>query len=263
MNEHIVYLKLVKGLKSYAKKNKFSKAILGISGGVDSALTACLAVHALGKENVLGVFMPSPYTSELSKKNAITLAKNLHIRLVEIPITKLYNTYIDHLKIHFKGTRVDKTEQNLQARIRANILMAFSNKFNCLVLATGNKSEALVGYATLYGDAAGGIAPIGNLYKKDVYALANHMNRISHKEIVPREVMNRAPSAELRPNQKDEDDIPPYTVLDEILSLMIDQKKSVSVIIKKGFERKTVEKIHSLVNASEFKRQQSPQPLPL
>ncbi|HLC64663.1 MAG TPA: NAD(+) synthase [Candidatus Nanoarchaeia archaeon] len=262
MNEQKILSVLVNGLKDYCRKNNFSKAILGISGGVDSALTATIAVRALGRENVLGVLMPSKYTSELSKSNARLLARNLGIKLIEVPIQEVYDTYIRHLKAHFRGTRIDKTEQNLQARIRANVLMAFSNKFGYLVLATGNKSEAMVGYATLYGDAAGGIAPIGNLYKRDVYNLANYINRTSGKEVIPESVISRAPTAELKPNQKDEDDIPSYDVLDEVLFLL-DSKMKQKDIVKKGFDSQTVDKVAKMIKASEFKRSQSPKALPL
>lgn len=206
--------------------------------------------------------MPSKHTSDLSKSNARMVARNLGICLYEVPIKEIYDVYIKHLKAPFRGTRIDKTEQNLQARIRANILMAFSNKFNYLVLATGNKSEAMVGYATLYGDAAGGIAPIGNLYKRDVYSVANFINRTEKRGIIPESVISRAPTAELKPNQKDEDDIPPYDVLDEVLFLL-DRKLKQKDIVRKGFDIETVDKVAKMIKASEFKRSQSPKALPL
>ncbi|MFC1769208.1 NAD(+) synthase [Nanoarchaeota archaeon] len=261
MKEEKVLRVLTKGLKNYCKKNGFHKVILGISGGVDSALTASIAVMALGKDNINGVYMPSKFSSRLSKKNAVLLARNLGIHLLEVPIKRMYSSYIKTMRKVFSAKDVDTTKQNIQSRIRANILMAYSNKYNYLVLATGNKSEGLVGYTTLYGDSAGGIAPIGNVYKTDVYKLSTFINQKLKKEIIPKSILMRPPSAELKPSQKDEDDIPPYSILDEILKLYYDKKITPKKIIKKGYNKEIVNKVVKMVKISEFKRAQSPNPL--
>lgn len=248
---------LVLGLRDYAHKNGFKKAVLGVSGGIDSALVAALASEALGPENVLGLVMPSRYTSKQSLKDASLLASNLGIKSEPIPIDELFESYLKTLKEHFEDTRPDNTEQNIQARIRGNLLMAFSNKFGYLVLATGNKSELAVGYATLYGDMSGGLAPIGDVPKTMVYALARWFNQREQTDQIPIGILERAPSAELAPNQKDADDLPPYELLDQVLELYIEENLSSKEIIAKGFDEGLVRSIISRIDHSEFKRRQA------
>jgi NAD+ synthase (glutamine-hydrolysing) len=208
---------LVLGLRDYVQKTGFKDTIIGLSGGVDSALVACLAVQALGPQHVLGVSMPSPYSSKASVEDAQALADNLGIRLKTIPITPMFNQYLDNLKNHFEGRPADAAEENIQARIRGVILMALSNKFGSLVLTTGNKSEMSVGYCTLYGDMCGGLAVIADVYKTDIYRIANYINR--ERKIIPQDIIDKAPSAELKPGQTDQDFLPPYEVLDNILRM--------------------------------------------
>jgi NAD+ synthase (glutamine-hydrolysing) len=238
-------------------KNGFEKAVLGISGGIDSALVAALAADALGSENVLGLLMPSRYTSKQSLKDASLLASNLGIKSEPIPIDELFESYLKTLKEHFEDTRPDNTEQNIQARIRGNILMAFSNKFGHLVLATGNKSELAVGYATLYGDMAGGLAPIGDVPKTMVYELARWFNQREGTDQIPIGILERAPSAELAPDQKDADDLPPYELLDQVLELYIEENLSSKEIIERGFDEGLVRSIISRIDRNEFKRRQA------
>lgn len=247
---------LVTSIRQYASANGFKKAVLGLSGGIDSAVTCCLAVEALGKENVLGVSLPGPHSSPGSKHDALELAKNLGIDFRIIPIEGLYDNYLMALAGEFNGAEPDVTEQNLQARIRANILMALSNKFNLLVLATGNKSELYTGYCTLYGDLTGGLAPIAGLYKGQVYALGRRYNLEKH--VIPGEIFTKAPSAELAPGQKDQDSLPPYDVLDEILHLMLDNGFGTEQACGMGFDRETVTYVAALVAKSAFKRRQAP-----
>ncbi len=252
-----IYQALVTGLSDYMHKNRFQKGVIGISGGIDSALTAAIAVDALGKDNVIGIFMPSQYTSQESTEDAAQLAKNLGIRLDTLSITPLFASFRALLADSFKGRTEDVTEENLQSRIRGNIMMALSNKFGSLVLTTGNKSEMSVGYATLYGDMAGGFAVIKDLWKTWVYRLSEMRNR-SGEELIPRRIIERAPSAELRPNQTDQDSLPPYEILDAILQAYVEENKHRQDIIAMGFEASTVSKVIALVDASEFKRRQAP-----
>lgn len=251
-----VYNALLLGTRDYTKKNGFKKVLIGLSGGIDSALTVLIAVDAIGKENVVGVFMPSMYTSNESKEDVEILSKNLGIKLITVPITETYNNYISSLAATFKDLRTDVTEENIQARIRGNILMAISNKFGWLVLTTGNKSEMSVGYATLYGDMAGGFAVIKDVPKTMVYRLARHRN--TQNEVIPERVIKKEPTAELRPGQKDADSLPQYEILDPILQAYIEEDKSFSDIIAMGFDMATVKRVIDMVDRSEYKRRQSP-----
>ena len=251
-----VYRALTLGVRDYVTKNGFKRVVIGLSGGIDSALTAVLAVDALGPRNVLGVFMPSPYTSRESYEDTQELARRLRIHVKTLPITPTFKSYLETLKPVFAGTKVDTTEENLQARIRGNLLMALSNKFGHLVLTTGNKSEMSVGYATLYGDMAGGFAVIKDVPKTMVYALADRRNRQS--AVIPKRTLDRPPTAELRADQKDEDSLPPYPVLDPILKAYVEDDRSVDEMVGMGFARKTVLRVVSLVDRSEYKRRQAP-----
>ena len=252
-----VYRALTLGVRDYVTKNGFKQVVIGLSGGIDSALTAVIAVDALGADNVLGVFMPSPYTSRESRKDTQELARRLGIELKTLPITPPFKSYLQTLKPAFAGTNVDTTEENLQARIRGNLLMALSNKFGHLVRTTGNKSEMSVGYATLYGDMAGGFAVIKDVPKTMVYELARRRNGVG-SEVIPKCILDRAPTAELRPNQKDEDSLPPYPVLDPILKAYVEDDRSVEEMVGMGFDRKTVLRVVGLVDRSEYKRRQAP-----
>ena len=252
-----VYRALTLGVRDYVTKNGFKQVVIGLSGGIDSALTAVIAVDALGADNVLGVFMPSPYTSRESRKDTQDLARRLGIELKTLPITPPFKSYLQTLKPAFAGTNVDTTEENLQARIRGNLLMALSNKFGHLVLTTGNKSEMSVGYATLYGDMAGGFAVIKDVPKTMVYELARRRNGVG-SEVIPKCILDRAPTAELRPHQKDEDSLPPYPVLDPILKAYVEDDRSVEEMVDMGFDRKTVLRVVGLVDRSEYKRRQAP-----
>ncbi|WP_448587241.1 NAD+ synthase [Thermocrinis sp.] len=250
--EEEVYRALVLGLKDYVSKNHFEKVVLGLSGGIDSSLVACLAVDALGKEKVVGVFMPSPYTSEESKKYVLELSKNLGIELLTYPIDKVFESYKETLD----SAELSVAEENLQARIRANILFYLSNKHGWLVLSTSNKSESAVGYTTIYGDMAGGFAPIKDVYKTLVYKLARFRNSL--KPDIPEGIFHRPPTAELRPNQTDQDSLPPYPVLDQILSLHIEEGYSLEEIIERGFERELVKRVFDMLKKAEYKRKQAP-----
>jgi NAD+ synthase (glutamine-hydrolysing) len=253
-----VYRALVVGVRDYVAKNGFKQVVIGLSGGIDSALTATIAVDALGAAQVLGLFMPSPYTSRASREDVAELATRLGIEVRTIPITRVLRAYLRQLAPAFQGCPTDSTEENIQARIRGNLLMAFSNKFGHLVLTTGNKSELSVGYATLYGDMAGGFAVIKDVPKTMVYELAQWRNRRDGREVIPKRVFERPPTAELKPNQKDEDTLPPYAVLDPILKAYVEEDRSPEDIVQMGFDRDTVARVIAMVDRSEYKRRQAP-----
>jgi len=250
-----LYSALVMSLRDFVQKNGFQKVLLGISGGIDSALVAALAVDALGKENVLGISLPSKISSEHSKQDACDLAKNLGIDFFTVPIENLVDATENSLSEIFAGAPKNIAEENIQARSRGLILMAVSNKQNRMLLTTGNKSECAVGYCTLYGDMCGSFNPICDVYKTDVYKLANYINR--EKEIIPISTIKKAPSAELREGQKDSDSLPEYEILDEILKLHIEESLGEKEIIEKGFDKKIVKDTLSKVLRNEFKRRQS------
>ncbi len=252
--EEEIFKALITGLRDYVNKNGFKRVCLGLSGGIDSSFVALVAAEALGKENVIGLFMPSRYTSRESREDVYELSKNLGIELIEISIDEIFERYLNELSSVFKGLPEDTTEENIQSRIRGTILMALSNKFGWLVLTTGNKSEMAVGYATLYGDMAGGFAPIKDLYKTQVYKVARWIS----KDRIPERVFTKAPTAELRPGQKDQDTLPPYEILDEVLKIHIEKCMTLEEIVQNGFDRDTVKKILKMVKAAEFKRRQSP-----
>ncbi len=254
--EEEVYSALTLGLKDYFRKNGFKKAVLGLSGGIDSALTAALAADALGSENVTGVFLPARYTSRQSHDDAQELARGLGIGFRRISIEPLFRLYLLSLEEQFSGLPRDCTEENLQARIRGALLMALSNKFGWLVLATGNKSEMSVGYSTIYGDLAGGFAVLKDVPKTLVYRLAAYRN--SRSPVIPESVISREPTAELSPGQKDSDTLPPYDVLDPILKMYVEEEASAQEITAAGFREKDVRRVISLVDGSEYKRRQSP-----
>jgi NAD+ synthase (glutamine-hydrolysing) len=243
------------GVRDYFRKCNFHSAVIGLSGGVDSAVTAVIAVDALGAENVTGVSMPSPYSSRGSIDDARALARNLGIKFFEIPITDAFRDFKAQFKEIFKGLPENETEENMQPRLRAMTLMALSNKFGHLLLTTGNKSELAVGYCTLYGDMAGGLAVISDVPKTMVYELARWINRKC--EIIPRSTIEKAPSAELKPNQKDQDTLPPYEILDQILQLYVEENLSARDIIARGFDEKTVRWVQRRVDRNEYKREQS------
>lgn len=254
--EAATYEALVLGLRDYVTKNGFKGAVLGLSGGIDSALTLALAVDALGKAQVEGVLMPSRYTANMSNEDAIAEAKALGCQHAVIPIEPAFKTFLDLLSGVLKDKAFDATEENIQARCRGILLMAISNKTGRILLTTGNKSEMSVGYATLYGDMAGGFAPLKDVPKMMVYRLAAYRNRIA--PVIPERVMTRPPSAELRPDQKDEDSLPPYPVLDAILEQYVEHHRSVNEIIAAGFEPEVVRRITRLVDLNEYKRRQAP-----
>jgi NAD+ synthetase len=246
---------LVLGTRDYARKCGFRSAVLGLSGGIDSAVTACIAAEAFGPENVIGVSMPSVYSAEASYNDARTLAMNLRISFQVVPIQSVFDEYRSQLVNAFAGLPQDQTEENLQARIRGNILMALSNKMGHLVLSTGNKSELGVGYCTLYGDMAGGLAVISDVPKTTVYRLARHINRAG--KIIPENTIQRPPTAELRPNQRDQDTLPDYEILDDILRLAVEEQLTVDHIAARGFDKRVVEEVVRLIHKSEYKRRQA------
>ena len=252
-----IYKALVLGTRDYLYKNNFKQAIVGMSGGIDSSLTTVIAVDALGRENVLGVSMPSRYSSSQTQSDARKLAENLGIRFKVIPIERMFQAYLETLAPVFEGYEPDITEENIQARIRGNILMALSNKFGAIVLSTGNKSEVSVGYCTLYGDMAGGFSVLKDVPKMLVYKLAEYRNRVEGRELIPRSVFIRPPTAELRPNQKDSDSIPEYEILDPILQAYVEEDKSVEEIVEMGFDRETVLRVARMVDRNEYKRRQA------
>jgi len=256
--EEEIYSALTLGVRDYVNKNGFKGTLVGMSGGIDSSLVATIAVDALGKGNVTGLFMPSPYTSRESREDSRALCKNLGIKLLEIPIEKIFKSYLDTLKGVFKGKKPDTTEENLQARIRGNLLMALSNKFGWLVLTTGNKSEMSVGYATLYGDMAGGFAMLKDVAKTTVYALAEWRNAKAEKFLIPERVIWKEPTAELAPDQLDTDSLPPYEVLDPVLQAYIEEEMSFDEILSMGCAPKCAKDVIRMIDRSEYKRRQSP-----
>ena len=253
-----VYQALVLGTRDYIHKNGFEKVVVGLSGGVDSAIVATIAVDALGKENVVGISMPSRYSSTGSVTDTKALVKNLGIKLQTISIEKPFQAYLDTLTESFAGTKPDSAEENLQARVRGNLLMALSNKFGWLVLTTGNKSEMATGYTTLYGDMAGGFAVIKDVPKTLVYKLTKYRNAQAGYDLIPAPIIDKPPSAELRPDQKDSDSLPPYEILDAILTAYVEEDKSVDQIVALGFDKATVQRTAKLVDRSEYKRRQAP-----
>jgi NAD+ synthetase len=252
-----IYKALVLGLRDYVRKCGFKSVVLGLSGGIDSALTAALAVAAFGKEHVVGVAMPSRYSSEHSVGDAKKLAENLGIEFQIIPILPAHEAYEQMLAPAFAGRAPDVAEENLQARIRGALLMAFSNKFNHLLLTTGNKSELAVGYCTLYGDMCGGLAVISDVPKTVVYRVAEFINQQAGHDLIPRGSITKPPSAELRPNQTDQDSLPPYEILDAILHRYVEEEKGVQQIIAEGFDPATTNRVVKLIDRSEYKRRQS------
>jgi NAD+ synthase (glutamine-hydrolysing) len=253
-----VLMALLIGTEDYVKKNRFRHCVIGLSGGIDSSLVAAVAVEALGRKNITGVFMPSRYSSPESKKDALALAKNLGIELVTIPIQKSFESYLTMLRDAFGKRPADVTEENIQARIRGNTIMALSNKFGWLVLTTGNKSEMSVGYATLYGDMAGGFAVIKDVPKTMVYELSSYMNIRAGRTLIPERVIVKAPTAELKPGQTDQDTLPPYDVLDPILKAYVEDDRSLDEIVAMGFKKGLVKRIIEMVDRSEYKRRQAP-----
>jgi NAD+ synthetase len=251
-----VYKALVFGLRDYARKCGFKSAILGLSGGIDSAVVACLSVAALGKENVTSVSMPSQFSSKGSVEDAKKVAENLGITLKLIPIQPVYETYIETFKEEFRGLPFGVAEENLQARIRGTILMTLSNKFNHLLVATGNKSELACGYCTLYGDLCGGFAVMADVPKTMVYQLTDYINR--ERQIIPKSVIEKVPSAELRPGQTDQDSLPPYPVLDGILKAYIEEGKELEDIVALGYAEGLVRQVIEMVDRNEYKRKQAP-----
>ena len=246
---------LVLGLRDYLRKCGFTKAVIGLSGGIDSAVTCYLAQQAVGSENVLGVIMPSLYSSPGSIVDSQKLAQNLGVKTVTIPITPIYQAYLASLQEHFPVSDLDVSLENIQARIRGNILMAFSNKYGYLVLSTGNKSELAVGYCTLYGDMSGGLAVISDVPKTMIYELARYINR--RGELIPAEIITKAPSAELRPDQKDQDTLPPYEILDQILEYYINEGLALVDIVARGFDPAVVRWVMRAVDRNEYKRRQA------
>lgn len=254
-----VYRALVLGVRDYVRKTGFQKVVIGLSGGIDSSLTAAVAVDALGPENVIGVSMPSRYSSEASILDARKLADNLGIRLLTIPIEPAFRAFVDEVLAEaFAGTEPNVAEENIQARIRGIILMGLSNKFGWLVLTTGNKSELATGYATLYGDMAGGFAVLKDVFKTMVYDLAAYRNSLAGFDLIPESVLKKEPSAELRPGQRDADTLPTYEVLDPILKAYVEEDRSFQEIVGMGFDPALVARVIRMVDNNEYKRRQAP-----
>ncbi len=249
---------LLTGTRDYVRKNRFKHCVIGLSGGIDSSLVAFIATRALGRNSVTGVFMPSRYSSTESREDATQLAKNLGIEFLTIPIDPIFEEYLKTLGPHFRGLGPDITEENIQARIRGNILMALSNKFGWLVLTTGNKSEMSVGYATLYGDMAGGFAVIKDVPKTLVYELSRHINEKEGWPVIPERVLTKKPTAELKPDQTDQDTLPPYEVLDPILRAYVEEDRSLAEIVEMGYPKGLVKRVINMVDRSEYKRRQAP-----
>jgi len=247
---------LIIGTRDYIQKCGFSRALVGLSGGIDSALTLCIAVKALGRENVIAVFMPSEYTSDDSFEDSRQLTDNLGIKLITMPIQDIYNKFLQDLSPLFKGVATEVTGQNIQARIRGVFLMAISNKLGYLLLSTGNKSEMAVGYCTLYGDMSGGLAVLSDVPKTMVYRISRLINK--ETEVIPLRIISKAPTAELRPDQLDQDDLPPYETLDDILKAYIEENRTAEEIIKMGFDSSVVRDIIGRIKRNEYKRQQAP-----
>ncbi len=253
-----VFRALVVGTRDYVQKSGFKRVVIGLSGGIDSALVAAIAVEALGHENVVGVTMPSPYSSSGTRNDARRVAKNLGIEFMRLPITSVFNQFKRALAAPFKGLAEDVAEENIQARIRGTLLMGLSNKFGWLVLTTGNKSEIAVGYSTLYGDMAGGFAVIKDVPKTLVYEISAHVNTRAGRDLIPQSIIERAPSAELRPDQKDQDSLPPYPVLDAILRAYVEEDRSVAELVERGFDAGVAAKVARMVDRNEYKRRQGP-----
>jgi NAD+ synthase (glutamine-hydrolysing) len=254
--EESVLKGLVMGTRDYVTKCGFRKALIGLSGGIDSSLVAVIAERALGAENVTGVSMPSAYTASMSREDARALAQNLGISFHETPISDIFESFTRGLAPAFRGLEPDETEENIQARIRGTLLMAFSNKFGAILLGTGNKSETAVGYCTIYGDMNGGLAVISDIPKTMVYRLSRYINR--EKEIIPARVISRPPSAELKPDQKDQDSLPPYELLDQILDLAVVKNLGFDDIVAEGFDPETVRDVLRRIVVNEYKRRQAP-----
>ncbi|PKN68177.1 MAG: NAD+ synthase [Deltaproteobacteria bacterium HGW-Deltaproteobacteria-15] len=255
-DEESILKGLVMGTRDYLRKCGFRKAIVGLSGGIDSSLVAVVAQRALGAGNVMGVSMPSPYTSPMSREDAAKLAENLGIGFQEIPITEIYDTFRGALAPVFAGLKEDETEENIQARVRGTLLMALSNKFNAILLSTGNKSEIAVGYCTIYGDMNGGLAVISDIPKTMCYKVARYINR--DQEIIPARVISRPPSAELRPDQKDQDTLPPYEILDGIIDAAVVRNLGFQEIVDLGYDPATVKDVLKRITVNEYKRRQAP-----
>jgi NAD+ synthetase len=255
--ESEVWRALVLGTRDYARKCGFSRVVLGLSGGIDSALTAAIAAEAMGAGNVLGVLMPSPYSSQGSIDDSMALAANIGIATMILPIEPAMQAIEGTLRDAFAGTARDVTEENIQARIRGNLLMALSNKRGALLLTTGNKSELAVGYCTLYGDMSGGLGVIADVPKTMVYRVSRWLNKRECRAVIPESILTKAPSAELRPNQTDQDSLPPYEILDEILQRYIERHEPAATIVAAGFEPDVVQRVLRLVRLAEFKRKQA------
>jgi NAD+ synthase (glutamine-hydrolysing) len=253
-----IYAAVVCGTRDYVQKNGFKKVLIGMSGGIDSSLVAAVACDAVGRANVVGISMPTHFNAEDTKNDARRVANNLGIEFHEVPIEGIFQVYLDVLKGEFRDLPFGPAEENLQARIRGNILMAFSNKFGWLVLTTGNKSEMATGYCTLYGDMSGGYAVIKDILKMRVYELAEYFNKKEGRELIPRSVFKRAPSAELRFDQKDQDTLPPYPVLDELLELYVESHRGLKDLAAVCKDPKTSQRVVELVDQSEYKRRQAP-----